>query len=74
MLTRVGWKGDFVEKQVPIVPISGWMGDNLITKSTNMSWWTGMDVTNMSNKKIHVHTLLDALNDFAEVRLLVLVD
>ena len=67
MLVRVGWKGDFVEKSVPIIPISGWMGDNLITKSTNMSWWTGVDVTNMINKKIHVHTLLDALNDFAEV-------
>ncbi|GAB4823778.1 hypothetical protein N2152v2_010825 [Parachlorella kessleri] len=67
MLVRVGWKGDFVEKSVPIIPISGWMGDNLITKSTNMSWWTGVDVNNMLNKKIHVHTLLDALNDFAEV-------
>ena len=67
MLVRVGWKPDFVEKNVPIVPISGWIGDNLIAKSTNMTWWTGMDVLNVDNKKIHVHTLLDALNDFVEV-------
>ena len=68
MLVRVGWKGDFVEKSVPVIPISGWMGDNLIAKSTNMPWWNGMDVTNLVNKSIHVNTLLDALNDFAEVR------
>ncbi len=67
MLARVGWKPDFIEGSVPIIPISGWMGDNLIAKSTNMTWWTGVDVTNLVNKKVHVHTLLDALNDFAEV-------
>ena len=32
MLVRVGWKDDFVNKSVPILPISGWLGDNLITK------------------------------------------
>jgi elongation factor 1-alpha len=32
MLVRVGWKDDFVNKSVPILPISGWMGDNLIAK------------------------------------------
>ncbi|MGI0089019.1 MAG: elongation factor 1-alpha C-terminal domain-related protein, partial [Nitrosopumilaceae archaeon] len=26
---------------VPIVPISGWKGDNLVKKSENMKWWTG---------------------------------
>merc|ERR1711975_66642 len=36
MLVRVGWKKDFVAKSVPIVPISGWMGDNLLSKSANM--------------------------------------
>ena len=34
MLIKVGWKKDFVEGSVPFLPISGWMGDNLITKST----------------------------------------
>merc|ERR1712113_1337433 len=44
MLVKVGWKKDFIEKNTPVLPISGWMGDNLLKKSTNMDWWKGMDV------------------------------
>merc|ERR1711865_767172 len=29
-LMKVGWKKDFVAKSVPFMPISGWMGDNLL--------------------------------------------
>jgi elongation factor 1-alpha len=65
MLVKVGWKKDFIEGSVPVLPISGWMGDNLITKSTNMTWWTGVDVAK-GKEKIHVHTLLDALNNFTD--------
>lgn len=65
MLGRVGWKPDFVENNVPIIPISGWMGDNLITKSTNMTWWTGKEVKSQDGSAIKVVTLLDALNQFA---------
>jgi len=65
MLVKVGWKKDFVAQSVPVLPISGWMGDNLIAKSTNMSWWTGVDVLK-GKDKMHVHTLLDALNDFVD--------
>lgn len=64
MLVRVGWKESFVNSSVPILPISGWIGDNLITPSTNMPWWSGMDVTNASGEKVRVHTLLEALNTF----------
>jgi len=67
MLVRVGWKDSFVEKCVPIIPISGWMGDNLIKKSENMPWWNGQEVLNIDNQKIMVATLLNALNDFAVV-------
>jgi len=28
-------------EQVPFVPISGWLGDNMLEKSTNMPWWKG---------------------------------
>jgi len=63
MLQRVGWKPDFVQKSVPIIPISGWMGDNLITKSPNMDWWKGMDVVNLKGDTIHIDCLLDALNN-----------
>merc|ERR1712005_98900 len=44
MLIKVGWKKDFIEKNVPILPISGWCGDNLLEKSKNMDWWKGQDV------------------------------
>jgi elongation factor 1-alpha len=66
MLVKVGWKKDFVADATPVLPISGWMGDNLITKSTNMAWWTGVDVVKAGAGKVHVHTLLDALNDFVD--------
>lgn len=64
MLGRVGWKKDFVKESVPIIPISGYMGDNLIKKSDKMAWWKGVDVKDSSGKSIHVHTVQDALNDF----------
>jgi elongation factor 1-alpha len=63
MLVKVGWKPDFVEQSVPVLPISGWMGDNLLKQSDNMKWWKGQDVMRGADK-IHVHTLVDALNDF----------
>ncbi|KAJ5074981.1 elongation factor 1-alpha 1 [Anaeramoeba ignava] len=28
-------------KKVPFVPVSGWMGDNMIEKSANLPWWKG---------------------------------
>jgi hypothetical protein len=63
MLARVGWKPDFIEKSVPILPISGWMGDNLIKKSEKMGWWSGMDVKTVDNRTVHVNTLLDVSRD-----------
>jgi translation elongation factor EF-1alpha len=62
MLTKVGWKKDFVEGSVPFLPISGWMGDNLIKKSENMAWWKGVEIKSLSGKSHHVDTLLDYLN------------
>jgi len=44
MLVKVGWKKDFIEKNTPVLPISGWMGDNLLKKSDNMAWWKGMTI------------------------------
>lgn len=66
MLVKVGWKPDFVEKSVPILPISGWMGDNLVKKSEKMDWWKGVDVT-INGKAVHIDTLLNALNDMVEI-------
>eukprot|EP00999_Lentomonas_sp_LEN2_P001364 NODE_239_length_1822_cov_379.395870_g1_i7.p1 GENE.NODE_239_length_1822_cov_379.395870_g1_i7~~NODE_239_length_1822_cov_379.395870_g1_i7.p1 ORF type:complete len:469 (-),score=172.93 NODE_239_length_1822_cov_379.395870_g1_i7:97-1503(-) len=65
VLLKVGWKKDFVKKSVPVIPISGWKGDNLLKKSENMGWWKGCEVTKQDGSTMTVMTLLDALNDFA---------
>merc|ERR1711971_50125 len=62
MLIKVGWKKDFIEKNTPILPISGWMGDNLLKKSENMDWWKGMDVA-LKDETIHCDTVYHVLND-----------
>ena len=67
MLKKVGWPKDFVDKSVAVLPISGWVGDNLIKKSENMPWWRGVDVVNMDGKTIHVETLHDALDKFVTI-------
>jgi len=68
MLQKVGWKKDFVANEVPIIPISGWQGDNLIKRSDKMAWWTGVDVQVGKEKdKVHVETLLDALEKMVRI-------
>src|SRR5690348_11491239 len=37
LVKSVGYKLE----NVPIVPVSGWKGDNLVKKSDNMKWWAG---------------------------------
>jgi len=63
MLVKVGWKKDQVEGGVPYMPISGWMGDNLLKKSENMAWWKGADVKTQKGENCHVDTIQDCLND-----------
>ena len=36
-LKKVGYNPD----KIPFIPISGWLGDNLVEKSANMPWYTG---------------------------------
>merc|ERR1739845_317837 len=57
---------DFIEKNTPILPISGWMGDNLLKKSTNMDWWSGCNVE-ASGEKLHVDTVYDFLDKVCRV-------
>merc|ERR1712151_272853 len=67
MLKKVGWKKAFVDEQMPILPISGWMGDNLIKKSDKMGWWSGMDIKTLDGKSpVHVDTLLDCLEKLVQ--------
>jgi len=67
MLVKTGWKPDFVKNSVPVIPISGWQGDNLLKVSDKMSWYKGQEVTNPSGTKVKAHTLLDVLNGFVEM-------
>merc|ERR1712054_359789 len=70
MLKKVGWKKAFVDTGLPVLPISGWMGDNLIEKSANMDWWKGVEVVGGGLKgggdKVTVTTLLDCLENLVK--------
>jgi len=48
-------------KAVPIVPISGWCGDNMIEPSTNMTWYKGWD-REVGKDSYSGKTLLEALD------------
>ena len=37
ILKKIGYK----VKKIPFIPISGWTGDNMIDKSSNMGWYKG---------------------------------
>merc|ERR1712136_467590 len=66
MLIKVGWKKDFIEKNTPVLPISGWMGDNLLKKSENMPWWKCTKVY-VETTEFHVDTLYDVLDKVCKV-------
>merc|ERR1712159_621368 len=66
VLKHVGWPPNFVEKKVPILPISGFNGDNLLSVSTNMPWWKGQKVKINKQTAMVVNTLLEGLNDFVQ--------
>jgi len=36
-LKKVGYNPE----KIPFIPISGWEGDNMVTRSTNMDWYKG---------------------------------
>jgi elongation factor 1-alpha len=65
MLKQTGWNPKTIET-IPILPISGWCGDNLIEKSVNMKWWTGLDVK-VEGKDCHLDTLYDALDKYVQL-------
>merc|ERR1711903_335448 len=65
-LIKVGWKKDFIEKNTPVMPISGWMGDNLLKKSENMKWWAGMPAV-VGKETIQCDTLYDVFDKFFRV-------
>jgi elongation factor 1-alpha len=64
MLAKVGYKKNDLDNTL-FLPMSGWKGDNLLTKSKNMAWWKGQDLKvtqpDGSVVDVHVDTLVDAL-------------
>lgn len=66
-LIKVGWPKAFVETSVPFLPISGWMGDNLIKRSENMTWWNGCEIVLPNKSKITIFTLKEALEQMVMI-------
>jgi len=61
MLTKVGWKKDFVDAGVPYMAISGWMGDNLLKPTEKMAWWKGQTVK-LNDESVTLVTLYDVFD------------
>jgi len=66
-LLRVGWPKAFIQQSVPIIPISGWEGDNLFKKSAAMDWWKGVTVKTLDGRTELIVTLHDALDKFVKI-------
>jgi len=56
MLTKIGYK----TKKIPFIPMSGFVGDNLIEHSDKMPWWKSATVK-VKKEKVEITCLLDAL-------------
>jgi elongation factor 1-alpha len=56
-IKKVGYKPE----TVPMVPISGWHGDNMLEASTNMPWYKGWNVERKGGNKTG-KTLLEAID------------
>jgi len=55
---KVGYNPD----SVPMIPISGFHGDNMLEKSTNMDWWKKQKI-DTKGAKYEFETLYDALDN-----------
>jgi elongation factor 1-alpha len=70
MAISVGWPKAFIEQKTPILPISGWKGDNLVKQSENMGWWKGCEVVigaKGKEEKQTIITLKDALDKYVRI-------
>jgi elongation factor 1-alpha len=67
MLAKVGWKKEFIDQSVPVVPISGWLGDNLVTYSDKMPWWKGASVKTLKGDTVTVKTLVDVFEHYVVI-------
>jgi len=66
MLKQVGYD----PKNTPFIPMSGFKGDNLDTKSENMPWWNGYKCkvkTADGSKTVEGNTLCEALDTYVQI-------
>ena len=68
ILVQEGWKKEQIEKEIPVIPLAGFHGENLMKPSEKMPWWKGVTVFDPTTKKeVKVTCLLDALNDMVNL-------
>ena len=61
MIQSAGYK----PKRVPIIPYSGFLGENLIQPTDKMPWFKGWEANISPTEKVTGMTVLDALNNLA---------
>ncbi len=69
ILLQEGWKKDQIESEIPIIPMSGFHGQNILKQATEkMPWWKGVDIKiSTTGGQCRVACLLDALNDMVNL-------
>jgi elongation factor 1-alpha len=68
ILLQEGWKKDQIESEIPIIPMAGFHGENILKKSVKMPWWKGVQVKiATTGGECKVECLLDALNDMVNL-------
>ncbi len=55
----------FLPKRVPIIPYSGFKGENLVEKTDKMPWFKGWEANISKDEKVSGYTLYDALEKLA---------
>jgi elongation factor 1-alpha len=68
ILLQEGWKKDQIEKEIPIIPMAGFHGQNILAMSEKMPWWKGVTVKiATTGGECKVGCLLDALNEMVNL-------
>lgn len=68
ILLQEGWTKPQVEKEIPIIPMAGFHGQNILKLSEKMPWWKPVDVKiATTGGECKVGCLLDALNDMVNL-------
>lgn len=62
MLVQVGFPNEFVAKRVAFIPLCAFRGDNLVTKTASMPWYTGWSFNVSPTETRTGFTLLEALD------------